>query len=48
VLATCFSTDFFRSAAAVYLHKVREWLNGVCKSPNEKITKERLKGLLAE
>jgi hypothetical protein len=29
------------------LHKVREWLNGACKSPNEKVTKDRLKGLLA-
>ena len=30
----------------VSLHRVREWLNGACKSPNEKVTKARLKGLL--
>ena len=27
--------------------KVREWLDGACRSPNEKVAKERLKGLLA-
>ena len=27
--------------------KVREWLDEACRSPNEKLAKERLKGLLA-
>ena len=27
--------------------KVREWLDGACRSPNEKLAKERLKALLA-
>ena len=31
----------------VTMQKVQDWLNGACKSPNEKATKERLKGLLA-
>ena len=31
----------------VSMRKVREWLNGGAKSPNEKVMKERLKGLLA-
>ena len=31
----------------VSMRKVREWLDGGAKSPNEKVTKERLKGLLA-
>jgi hypothetical protein len=31
----------------VTLRKVQEWLNGACRSPNEKAVKERLKGLLA-
>lgn len=31
----------------VPMRKVREWLNGACKSPSEKVVKERLKGLLA-
>jgi hypothetical protein len=31
----------------VTVKKVREWLEGGAKSPNEKVTKERLKGLLA-
>jgi hypothetical protein len=31
----------------VTLGKVRDWLDGACKSPNEKVTKQRLKGLLA-
>jgi hypothetical protein len=26
--------------------KVREWLDGACRSPNEKLAKERLKGTL--
>ncbi len=30
----------------VTMRKVREWLEGACKSPNEKVVKERLKGLL--
>jgi hypothetical protein len=29
------------------MRKVREWLEGACKSPSEKLVKERLKGLLA-
>jgi hypothetical protein len=29
------------------MKKVREWLDGGAKSPSEKVTKERLKGLLA-
>jgi hypothetical protein len=28
------------------LRRVQEWLNGACKSPKEKVTKERLKALL--
>jgi hypothetical protein len=31
----------------VSMRKVREWLDGGAKSPSEKVTKERLKGLLA-
>ena len=31
----------------VTMRKVQEWLDGACKSPNEKVTKQRLKGLLA-
>jgi hypothetical protein len=31
----------------VRMRKVREWLEGACKSPSEKVLKERLKGLLA-
>ena len=31
----------------VRMGKVQEWLNGGAKSPREKITKERLKGMLA-
>ena len=31
----------------VTMRKVQEWLDGACKSPNEKVVKERLKGLLA-
>jgi hypothetical protein len=31
----------------VTMRKVQEWLDGTCKSPNEKVTKQRLKGLLA-
>ena len=31
----------------VTMRKVREWLDGACKSPSEKVTKERLKALLA-
>ena len=31
----------------VSMRKIREWLDGGAKSPNEKVTKERLKGLLA-
>jgi hypothetical protein len=27
--------------------KVREWLDGACRGPNEKVAKERLKGILA-
>ena len=30
----------------VTLAKVQEWLEGACKSPSEKVVKERLKGLL--
>jgi hypothetical protein len=29
------------------MQKLQEWLDGTCKSPNEKITKKRLKELLA-
>jgi hypothetical protein len=29
------------------MRKVRDWLEGACKSPNEKLIKERLKRLLA-
>ena len=32
---------------SVPMRKVREWLEGACKSPSEKMMKERLKGLLA-
>jgi hypothetical protein len=31
----------------VTVKKVREWLDGGAKSPNEKVTKERLKAMLA-
>ena len=31
----------------VSMGKVQDWLNGGAKSPSEKLTKERLKGLLA-
>lgn len=31
----------------VTMRKVREWLEGACKSPNDKLVKERLKGVLA-
>ena len=34
-------------AHEVMMNKVREWLNGACKSPSDKVTKDRLKGLLA-
>jgi len=32
---------------SVPMRKVRQWLEGACKSPNEKLLKERLKKLLA-
>ena len=32
----------------VSLQKLHQWLDGTCKSPTEKITKKRLKELLAE
>jgi hypothetical protein len=32
---------------SVPMRKVREWLEGACKSPSEKMIKERLKRLLA-
>lgn len=32
---------------AVMVGKVRSWLEGGAKSPNEKVEKERLKGMLA-
>ncbi len=28
------------------VRKLHEWLNGVCKSPNDRVIKERLKALL--
>jgi hypothetical protein len=31
----------------VSIGKVEEWLNGVARSPREKVTKDRLRGLLA-
>jgi hypothetical protein len=31
----------------VTMQKLQQWLDGTCKSPNEKITKKRLKELLA-
>ena len=31
----------------VTMRKVQDWLNGACKSPNEKVVKERLKALLS-
>ncbi len=31
----------------VSISKVEEWLNGVARSPREKVTKDRLRGLLA-
>jgi len=31
---------------SVPMRKVRDWLDGACKSPNEKVIKERLKKLL--
>jgi hypothetical protein len=30
----------------IAVRKVYDWVNGACKSPNEKVTKERLKRLL--
>lgn len=36
-----------RVTHALTVKKVREWLDGACRSPNEKIAKERLKGPLA-
>ena len=30
----------------VRLAKVHDWLNGACRSPNEKLVKERLKGMM--
>ena len=32
---------------SVPMRKVHEWLDGACKSPSEKVVKERLKRLLA-
>lgn len=32
---------------SVPMRKVHDWLEGACKSPNEKLIKERLKRLLA-
>lgn len=29
------------------VQRLHDWLNGVCRSPNEKLTKERLKELVA-
>jgi hypothetical protein len=31
----------------VRMAKVQDWLNGAAKSPNEKVAKERLKGMMA-
>ena len=36
-----------RSDAGDPVKKVHEWLDGACRSPSEKLAKERLKGLLA-
>jgi hypothetical protein len=30
----------------VRMAKVHDWLNGAAKSPNEKVVKERLKGMM--
>jgi hypothetical protein len=40
----------FRRASVVHsvpMRKVSEWLDGACKSPSEKVVKDRLKRLLA-
>jgi len=40
-------SEFLVNYNSVPMRKVREWLEGACKSPSEKMTKERLKRLLA-
>ena len=47
--ATVLEVEIRRASVvhSVPMRKVRDWLEGACKSPNEKVVKERLKRLLA-